>query len=108
MLGHVQSRAQWQSASTVIDEAATEAHRDPAAIRRITGIAGHFSRGGGFLQGPPAQWVEHLLPSVVEDGVGTFIVVTNDRTDIQRFAEEVTPALHPAVAAERGNSAAAS
>jgi hypothetical protein len=35
-------------------------------------------------------------------------VVTNDRTGIQRSAEEVIPALRTAVAAERGNSAAAS
>jgi alkanesulfonate monooxygenase SsuD/methylene tetrahydromethanopterin reductase-like flavin-dependent oxidoreductase (luciferase family) len=106
MLGRVQSRAQWQAASAVIDEAATEAHRDPAAIRRIAGIAGRFGRGGGFLQGPPAQWAEQLLPSVIEDGVGTFIVVTSDRTDLQRFAADVIPALRTAVAAERGHSAA--
>jgi alkanesulfonate monooxygenase SsuD/methylene tetrahydromethanopterin reductase-like flavin-dependent oxidoreductase (luciferase family) len=106
MLGRVKSRAQWQAASAVIDEAAAEAGRDRAAIRRIAGIAGTFSRAGdGFLQGPPAQWAEQLLPSVVEDGVGTFIVVTNARADIQRFAEEVAPALRSAAAAERGHSA---
>jgi alkanesulfonate monooxygenase SsuD/methylene tetrahydromethanopterin reductase-like flavin-dependent oxidoreductase (luciferase family) len=106
MLGRVQSRAQWQSASAVIDEAAAEAGREPASIRRIAGIAGTVSRAGGaFPQGPPVQWAEQLLPSVVEDGVGTFIVVTNDRTDIRRFAEEVIPALRTAVAAERGSSA---
>lgn len=89
MLGRVQTRAQWQSASAVIDDAAAGAGRDPAAIRRLAGIAGNFGHAGGFLQGPPAQWVEQLLPSVVEDGVGTFIAVTNDRVAIQRFAEEV-------------------
>lgn len=54
------------------------------------------------MQGPPAQWVEQLLPSVIEDGIGTFIVVTSDRADLQRFAADVIPALRTAVAAERG------
>jgi hypothetical protein len=86
MLGRVQSRAQWQSASAIIDEAAAEAGRNPADIRRIAGITGDFNGAGcQYLHGPPRQWVEQLLPSVVEDGVGTFI-----------------PALRSAVAAERG------
>ena len=108
LLGRVQTRGQWQAASAIIDEAAAGAGRDPAAIRRIAGIAGSFGHASGFLQGPPAQWAEQLLPSVVEDGVGTFITVANDHVAIQRFAEEVIPALRAAAAAERGGSAAGS
>ena len=36
------------------------------------------------------------------NGVGTFIVVTEDRPTLQRFAEEVIPALRSAAADERG------
>lgn len=122
-LGDLLTRAQWQSASTLIDEAAAKAGRDPAHIRRMAGITGDFDgRSGRYLQGPPEQWVEQLLPSVLEDGVSasgpmrsyscvarqtsaTFIVATDDRSSLQRFAEEVVPALRTSVAAERSTLA---
>jgi alkanesulfonate monooxygenase SsuD/methylene tetrahydromethanopterin reductase-like flavin-dependent oxidoreductase (luciferase family) len=106
LLGRVQTRAQWQAASAIIDEAAAEAGRNPADIRRIAGITGDFNgTNGSYLQGPPGQWVEQLLPSAIEDGVGTFIIVTEDRPTLQRFAGEVIPALRPAVASERARPA---
>jgi hypothetical protein len=96
-------RAQWQSASAIIDEAAAGAGRDPADIRRIAGITGDFSGAGcQYLHGPPRPWAEQLLPSVIEDGVGTFMVVTEDRPTRRRFTGEVIPAPRSAVAAERG------
>lgn len=100
--------------NTTIDEAAVAAGRDPREIRRIVNIGGRFSAGsggagGGFLDGPAAQWVEQLLPYVVDDGVGTFILASDDPGTIQHFAEEVAPALREAVAGElRGTDAAAS
>ena len=101
-LGDLLTHAQWKSASELIDEAAIEAGRDPREIRRMAGITGDFDgRVGHYLQGPPGQWIEQLLPSVIEDGVGTFIVATDNRSTMQRFAEEVIPALRAAVAAER-------
>src|SRR5262249_28119767 len=49
----------------IIDEAAAAAGRDPREIRRLLNIGGSFtSQGGGFLQGPPEQWAEQLLPFV--------------------------------------------
>jgi hypothetical protein len=106
LLGRVQTRAQWQAASAIIDEAAAEAGRNPADIRRIAGITGDFNAtNGSYLQGPPGQWVEQLLPSIIEDGVGTFIIVTEDRLTLQRFAGEVIPALRHAVASERARPA---
>ena len=47
-----------------IDESALAAGRDPREIRRLVNIGGRFSAGGGggFLDGPAAQWVEQLLP----------------------------------------------
>ncbi|WP_395244826.1 FAD-binding protein [Agromyces sp. MMS24-K17] len=72
-------------------------------------MGGRFSpRGGGFLDGPPEQWVEQLLPLAVEDGVDTFILASDDPGTMQRFAEEVAPALREAVALELGWGADAS
>lgn len=90
--------------NATIDEAALAAGRDPREIRRIVNIDGRFSAvgGGGFLHGPAKQWVEELLPYVVDDGVGTFILASDDDADIRRFADEVAPALRAAVAREVG------
>jgi hypothetical protein len=56
----------------ISDEAAAGAGRDPREIRRLANITGRFSRSSdGFLVGPSEQWVELLLPLVLEDGVAT-------------------------------------
>ena len=53
----------------IIDEAAESAGRHPREIRRMLNIMGRFQdRNGGSLQGPPEQWVDELLPIVLEDG----------------------------------------
>lgn len=88
-----------------IDAAATEAGRDPREIRRLLNITGRFSAAsGGFLQGPAEQWVEQLLPLVIDDGAGTFILGSDDPRQLQQFAEEVAPALREAVTRERSSA----
>lgn len=102
---------QFAESNSIIDEAALGAGRDPREIRRIVNIGGRFTSGGGggFLDGPAAQWVEQLLPYVVDHGVGTFILASDDAGTIRHFAEEVAPALRHAVAGElRSTDAAAS
>ncbi len=85
----------------IIDEAAREAGRDPREIRRLLNIAGRFSPDSdGFLHGPSEQWVDELLPLVVEDGVGTFILISDDPATMERFAAEVAPALREAAERE--------
>ena len=92
---------EFAASSAIVDEAALEAGRDPREIRRLVNIGGRFSpSNGGFLNGPSEQWVEELLPYVLDDGVGTFIVVADDPGTMQRFAEEVAPALREAVVRE--------
>ncbi len=92
------------ASSAIIDEAALRAGRDPREIRRLVNIGGRFSTSnGGFLQGPSEQWVEELLPYVIDDGVGTFIVMADDPGTMQRFAAEVAPALREAVARENAS-----
>jgi FAD/FMN-containing dehydrogenase len=85
-----------------IDEAAAGAGRDPREIRRLLNIQGAFaSTNQGLLQGPPEQWVEELLPFVLERGFSTFILWGDDPRSIERYGQEVAPALRAAVARER-------
>jgi alkanesulfonate monooxygenase SsuD/methylene tetrahydromethanopterin reductase-like flavin-dependent oxidoreductase (luciferase family) len=86
-----------------IDEAAVAAGRDPREIRRLLNISGRFSpASAGRLSGPVSQWIDELLPFVLEDGIGTLILGSDDPATLQRFAEEVIPALREAVDSERG------
>ncbi|PZF82739.1 LLM class flavin-dependent oxidoreductase [Jiangella anatolica] len=87
-----------QRGNAIIDEAAREAGRDPREIRRLLNVGGRFgSSRTGFLQGTSQDWVDDLLPLVVEDGIGTFILTGDDPRTMQQFAEEVMPALRAAV-----------
>ncbi|MEV1170206.1 LLM class flavin-dependent oxidoreductase, partial [Nonomuraea sp. NPDC049784] len=90
---------QLRAGNKLIDEAAVAVGRDPREIRRLANISGRFGTSrSGFLDGPGEQWVEDLLPLALEDGVGTFILMSDDPATIERFALEVAPALREAVA----------
>lgn len=94
-------QGEFQAGNRIIDEAAQEAGRDPREIRRLVNIAGQFSTSrGGFLNGPSEQWVDELLPLVVDDGVSTFILMADDARTLEQFAHEVAPALREAVQRE--------
>src|SRR3712207_794326 len=86
----------------IIDEAALTAGREPREIRRLLNISGAFTTSRqGLLQGPPEQWVEELLPLVLERGFSTFILMTDDPRMIEVFAAEIAPALREGVTRER-------
>lgn len=88
-----------------IDAAATAAGRDPREIRRLLNINGRFAAtAGGPLQGPPQQWIDELLPMVLQDGISTFILGSDDPATLQVFAHEVMPALRTAVTDRRGTA----
>ncbi|MET0788581.1 MAG: LLM class flavin-dependent oxidoreductase [Cellulomonas sp.] len=87
-----------------IDDAARSAGRDPREIRRLLNLGGGSFSGHGFLQGPPEQWVDDLLPLVLDDGIATFILGGDDPSAIAVFGAEVAPALREAVAAARAGS----
>ncbi|WP_433124849.1 hypothetical protein ACQPWW_20825 [Micromonospora sp. CA-240977] len=91
------------TANRLIDEAAVAAGRDPREIRRLLNLftVDVSSRSRGFLQGPPEQWVEQLLPLVLDEGVSTFLIGRDDPHLIQTFGQEIAPALRDAVAKER-------
>ena len=85
-----------------IDEAATAAGRDPAAVRRLYNIAGRFERNGsGFLVGPPTMWAEQLAELALTQGMSAFFAMGDDPETIRRYAGEVAPAVRELVAAER-------
>lgn len=95
-LGYVKPN-EFGAANQIIDEAARQAGRDPREITRMVNIGGQFSpMRGGFLNGPSAQWVDDLLPLVVNDGVSTFILMADDPRAMETFATEVAPALRTA------------
>ena len=89
-------------ANRAIDDAALAAGRDPREIVRLLNIQGLFTPSrGGFLQGPPEQWVQELLELVLEHGFSHFFLMGDDPRHVQQFAEDVAPALREAVARER-------
>ncbi len=101
-LGHLKPGA-LAAGNAVIDEAATSAGRAPGDIRRILNVMGQFeSRTTGRLKGPVEHWVEELRMLAIEDGIGTFILGTDDPGTLRTFAQEVIPALREAVAVDRG------
>ncbi|HEV7974323.1 LLM class flavin-dependent oxidoreductase [Amycolatopsis sp.] len=89
----------------IIDEAAEEAGREPRDVRRLLNLmrAGFSPADSGFLLGTPEQWVEQLLPLVLEDGFSTFLVGQDDPRLIETLGAEVAPALREAVARERAS-----
>lgn len=93
----------------IIDDAARDAGRDPAMVRRIYNIVGRFaSVEGGFLVGPPEVWAAQLTDLALVHGFSGFVLAAgqNPTLDLRRFAEEVAPAVREAVAeARRAGSA---
>jgi alkanesulfonate monooxygenase SsuD/methylene tetrahydromethanopterin reductase-like flavin-dependent oxidoreductase (luciferase family) len=75
----------------LLEAAAEEAGRDPAAIRRVANI----NPSEGFLDGPVEQWVEQLAGLHRDHGFDGFVLWSSeDSTEqLERFAEEVAPAV---------------
>ncbi|WP_051265474.1 LLM class flavin-dependent oxidoreductase [Nakamurella lactea] len=101
-----------------IDRAAVAAGRDPREIRRVLNLTGSFAPSsavssavssemlsGPFalerFDGPPTQWVEQLVPLIVDGGISTVLLSGDDPAAIDVFAAEVVPAVREAVAVER-------
>lgn len=83
-----------------LDAAAREAGRDPAAIRRVYNVAGRFAAtASGFLDGPPAHWIDGLTELALEHGFSAFVLAPGRDTvgDLRRFAGEVAPGVREAV-----------
>ncbi|MCI0555611.1 MAG: LLM class flavin-dependent oxidoreductase [Anaerolineae bacterium] len=86
-----------------LNDAATEAGRDPASIRRILNVNGVITDGAsnGILQGPVNQWTDELTNLVITYGFDTFIFWGEGDGQLQKFAEEVAPAVRAQIAVKR-------
>jgi hypothetical protein len=84
-----------------IDDAAAEAGRQPRDIRRVYNVSGTIADGPvrGLLDGPPDHWAETLTSFAKDLGFDTFILWPSEdpKTQVQRFAEEIVPAVRSAV-----------
>jgi alkanesulfonate monooxygenase SsuD/methylene tetrahydromethanopterin reductase-like flavin-dependent oxidoreductase (luciferase family) len=92
-------------ASARVDDAAREAGREPADIRRIYNVAGTITDAPaerGALHGPAEQWAETLATWASDPGVDAFVFwPPNTGTEqVERFAAEVVPATLERVARE--------
>ena len=86
-----------------IDEAARNAGRDPAAIRRVANLNGVIADGGAsdWLRGPVDHWVEELVKLARDLRFTGFVAWFDDEDQLgqtERFATEVVPAVREALA----------
>ena len=75
--------------NAAIDAAAQEAGRRPEDIRRMLNLT------GDFLRDAP---VERLVELHAEGGISAFLLPVDEPADVQRFAQEVAPAVREQVA----------
>jgi alkanesulfonate monooxygenase SsuD/methylene tetrahydromethanopterin reductase-like flavin-dependent oxidoreductase (luciferase family) len=84
-----------------VDDAASAAGRDPAAIRKVYNVGGMIGRESPEpFQGSVQQWVDQLVAIVREHGMNGFTFWPNDDRELQLaiFAAEVAPAVRAALA----------
>ncbi len=100
------------AAQTVIDRAATEAGRNPGAIRRIYNIPGAFSAAAPAraresdesVIGPPEHWAEGVAHFALDLGFSTFLLIAPPDPDMLRiFSEDVAQQVRRRVATARGH-----
>jgi alkanesulfonate monooxygenase SsuD/methylene tetrahydromethanopterin reductase-like flavin-dependent oxidoreductase (luciferase family) len=86
-----------------LNDATADAGRDPGSLRRILNVNGLITDGAsnGILQGPVGQWADELTNLAVTYGFDTFIFWGEGEGQLQRFAEQVVPAVRAQIAAER-------
>ncbi|MDF2442623.1 MAG: hypothetical protein JWR01_826, partial [Subtercola sp.] len=83
-----------RDASAIIDDAALAAGRVPSDVRRILNIMPTAGRD-------PGDWAEELGTLVLEEGIDSFVLASDDPGILQAFAEDVAPAVRQIVEAER-------
>jgi alkanesulfonate monooxygenase SsuD/methylene tetrahydromethanopterin reductase-like flavin-dependent oxidoreductase (luciferase family) len=86
-----------------LDEAAAAAGRDPGSLRRILNVNGTITDGKslGILQGPVDQWTDELTDLALTYGFDTLVFWGEGEGQLERFAEDVVPAVRAQVSAER-------
>jgi alkanesulfonate monooxygenase SsuD/methylene tetrahydromethanopterin reductase-like flavin-dependent oxidoreductase (luciferase family) len=98
---------------TVIDRAAREAGRDPAAIRRIYNMPGAFTEVAPApaldtdeaIVGPPDHWADVLAHLALDLGFGTFVLIgPPDPEMLRTFIEDVAPRVRERVTTARAHA----
>ena len=87
-----------------IDDAALQAGRDPASIRRAYNVMGQIGGTAGEpFHGPPQQWVDELTGLALEAGMDTFIIGLPEPPgqQIEQFMAEIAPLVRENVEAQR-------
>ncbi|WP_264612894.1 LLM class flavin-dependent oxidoreductase [Rhodococcus erythropolis] len=91
-----------QAANRTIDSSAAAAGRDPREIRRLANlVVGTVPAPGPARTSWISQNVDDLLALALDEGIGTFILESEDQRTIESFAGDIAEALRVAVAAER-------
>jgi alkanesulfonate monooxygenase SsuD/methylene tetrahydromethanopterin reductase-like flavin-dependent oxidoreductase (luciferase family) len=107
----------YRTSRAVIDEAATAAGRDPAAVATVYNFPGRITDRPlpatrdderRWVGGSPEQWVEELTGAVLEHGAAGFVYfppsdVPMD-TALKLWAREVVPAVRAAVRGASGQA----
>lgn len=79
--------------NSAIDEAASSVGRDPREVRRLLNV--------GALSGDSREFADRIATLALEDGISTFILAADDPGILQRFGQEVAPAVRELVARDR-------
>jgi alkanesulfonate monooxygenase SsuD/methylene tetrahydromethanopterin reductase-like flavin-dependent oxidoreductase (luciferase family) len=87
--------------NATIDAAAESAGRSPRDIRRMYNMSGSFGRSTGLLQGQPREWAEQLAEITLNHGISTYVLPVASTGELERFAQEVAPAVRELVDAAR-------
>ncbi|GAA4497523.1 LLM class flavin-dependent oxidoreductase [Actinoallomurus oryzae] len=104
----------YRTSRPVIDEAAAAAGRDPGEVATVFNLPGRITErplaaprndDGRWIGGSAAQWIEELTGAVLEHGAAGFTLFspeggTQDAVSLDRWAEEIAPAVREAVAKE--------
>jgi len=88
-----------------IDDAATDAGRDPSDISRIYNVWGTITDGpsNGEFDGPADQWIDTLTGLVLDGGMNAFMFGAegDDPAQMAAFMDRVVPAVREQVSANR-------
>jgi alkanesulfonate monooxygenase SsuD/methylene tetrahydromethanopterin reductase-like flavin-dependent oxidoreductase (luciferase family) len=104
----------YRTSRPVIDEAAAAAGRDPGEVATVFNLPGRITErplaaprndDGRWIGGSAAQWIEELTGAVLEHDAAGFTLFspeggTQDAVSLDRWAEEIAPAVREAVAKE--------
>ena len=94
---------QLPSKIATIEDAAADAGRDPARIRRIYNVGGTIgaagARSAGWFDGGPEAWVDQLVRLTRDVGMTDYVFwpAQDPVAQVTRFAEEVAPAVREAL-----------